>query len=180
MSKKILILTVILCLVVIGFGCAKKQTETNPGSNLTQNQMPSNNVTPAKPINGQEIADKVNKTLDGKFPGEWAVSGTILKKGSYTENGAYQMVTEIGNIYPGSMVSIFVGETRISGTIKGADGKPVLSGYPTPPDVSKTMASGKLTVADAGAMGSSSFQKLYLPIKAGDKTIAVMTISIPQ
>lgn len=132
------------------------------------------------PIDGKEVADKIVKALDEKFPGEFTVSGTDLKKGSYTENNNYKMVDEVLKLYPGSMVSIFVGEDRVSSSIKGEDGKPVTEGYPTPAEVGETMKSGQVKVVDAGSMGSTSYQKVYMPLKSGDKTVAVMTISVAQ
>jgi len=55
-----------------------------------------------------------------------------------------------------------------------------LQGYPTPPEVDKTIASGKPSVAAAGSIGSTNYQKVYLPLKSGDKTVAVMSVSIAQ
>lgn len=179
MYRKILIALLAGSLLVAGFGCSKKEAADN--SAQTGQQLPNGSAssTPATPINGDEVADKVTKALDAKYPGEWTVSGTTLKKGSYQENGSYKIVDEVEKLYPGGMISIFVGETRISSTIK-ENGKPVLEGYPTPEDVPATMKSGKIKVTDAGAMGSSSYQKVYLPLKSGDQTVAVMTLSIPQ
>lgn len=183
MLRKVLIGVLAGSLLIAGFGCSKKEASTDNAPVTGQQGMPGGgapvNSAPAKPINGDEVADKVLKALDAKFPGDWSASGITLKKGSYTENDSYQLVGEVEKLYPGAMISIFVGEDRISSTIK-ENGKPVLKGYPTPPDVGKTMKSGKVLVASAGSMGSSSFQKVYLPLKAGDKTVAVMTLSIPQ
>lgn len=200
MYKKIAVVLIAGALLVTGLGCSKKDdsatqtqnSQTNSSVTGTDGQLPAGHpsidganaqngqATPAKPINGDEVAKKISDDLDKKFPGDWAVSGTNLKKGSYTENGNYKIVDEVATLYPGSMVSLFVGEKRISGTIKGQDGKPVLEGYPTPPEVGETMKSGKIKVVNAGSIGSSSYQKVYMPIKSGNKTIAVMTISIAQ
>lgn len=180
MFKKLLIGVLAGSLLIAGFGCSKKETNTtqNTGQQTLPGGPPASSA-PAKPINGDEVAEKVSKALDAKFPGEWSASGTTLKKGSYTENDNFQIVAEAEKVYPGAMISIFIGEKRISSTIK-ENGKPVLEGYPTPPEVGQTITSGKILVTNAGSMGSSSYQKVYLPLKAGDKTVAVMTLSIAQ
>lgn len=180
MFRKVLIGVLAGSLLIAGFGCSKKEVSNNapPAGSQGLPGGPGNSA-PAKPINGDEVAAKVSKALDAKFPGDWSAAGTTLKKGSYTENDSYQIVAEVEKIYPGAMISMFVGEDRISSTVK-ENGKPVLKGYPTPPEVGQTMKSGKVLVTDGGSMGSTSFQKVYLPLKAGDKTVAVMTISITQ
>ncbi|WP_418790879.1 cache domain-containing protein [Phosphitispora sp. TUW77] len=131
-------------------------------------------------VDADEVMNKVNTALDKKFPGEWTVSNTILQKGAYVENGNYGIVDEITKIYPESIVSLFVNQKRISGTIKGEDGKRVLEGYPVSEAVSQTMKSGKASVISAGSVGSTSYQKIYLPVKSKEETIAVLTISIAQ
>ncbi len=179
MFRKVLIGVLAGSLLIAGFGCSKKEVSNNtsvPGGQGTGAPIDS---APAKPINGDEVAANITKALDAKYPGDWSTSGTTLKKGSYTENDNYEMVAEVEKLYPGAMVSIFVGEDRVSSNIK-ENGKPVLKGYPTPPEVGQTMTSGKILVTNAGSMGSSTYQKVYLPLKAADKTVAVMTISIAQ
>lgn len=182
MLKKFVVVVLAGSLLVAGFGCSKKEEANNTPNAGQQQPAAGDSLTtakPATPIKGDEVAEKVQKALDAKFPGDWKASGTTLSKGSYTENDNYKIADEVGTLYPGAMVSIFIGEDRISSTIK-ENGKPVLKGYPTPPEVGETMKSGKVLVKEAGTMGSSSFQKVYLPLKSGDKTVGVMTISIPQ
>lgn len=183
MGRKIFVAVIIGLLLVVGFGCSKKdQTAQNQNSQLPSGHPSvgdSQSGQPAKPIDKDEVVDKVTKDLNDKYPGDWSVSGTTLKKGSFTENGSYKIAEEVGNLYPGSMVSIFVGQSRISSTIK-QNGKPVLEGYPTPPDVDKTMKSGQASVVPGSSMGSTSYQKVFIPLKSGDKTVAVMNVSIAQ
>lgn len=184
MRKIISMILVLGLILVVGIGCGKKETAQNSTPQLPSqpNSFGSmgDKAKPAKPVDVKEVTEKVTKALDAKFPGEWKVSGTTLKKGSYTENDNYGIVDEVANVYPGSMISLFVGQDRISSTVKGQDGKRVLAGYPTPETVGKTMESGKASVAAADSMGSTSYQKVFMPLKAGDKTVAVMTISIGQ
>lgn len=189
MIRKVLAALIVGLLLVAGFGCAKKENTAQNTQPSTQTQLPPGHPgtdgttgggQPAKPADVKSVADNVTKDLDAKYPGDWSASGSTLKKGSYTENGNFKIADEVAALYPGSMVSIFVGQDRISGTIKDQTGNRVLTGYPTPDTVGKVMQSGEAVVEAAGSMGSTSYQKVYLPLKANDKTVAVMTISIAQ
>lgn len=186
MFKRITIALIIGLLVAVGFGCAKK-TETPKTGQSAQNQLPAghpsptNNEKPAKPVNVEEVTGNVTKTLDAKFAGDWSVSGKTLKKGDYTENDSYKIADEVAKLYPGSMVSVFVGQDRISSTVTDQTGKRVLAGYATPETVDQVMKSGKAVVTTGGTMGSSNYQKVFMPFKSKDgKTVAVMSISLVQ
>ncbi|MHB9095076.1 MAG: cache domain-containing protein [Eubacteriales bacterium] len=188
MFKKVTAALIVGLLLVVGFGCSKKDESAQNNQTSSQSQLPSGQPgvdsnqggQPSKPVNVKEVAEKVSKDLDAKFPGDWSVTGTTLKKGSYTENGKYKIVDELAGLYNGSMVSIFVGQDRIAGTIKDQTGQRVLAGYPTPDSVAKIMESGEALVAPGGAMGSANYQKVFLPIKSKGKTVAVISISIAQ
>jgi hypothetical protein len=111
--------------------------------------------------------------LKKNYPGDWKVSGTTLSKGSYTENGNYKMVDDVEKLFPGTMgVSIFVGEERISSSVKQGTER-VLKGYATPTTVGEVMKSGTTT-----STLSSGYLKVYVPFKdSSGKTVAVMTVS---
>ena len=189
--KKLLFIIIAGLLVITAIGCSGT-TDQTPKNETSQTQLPpghpsfddtsqdSNQQTEVKPVDADEVMQKVTEALDKKYPGEWKVSGSSLQKGDYTENDNYGIVDEVAKLYPGSMVSLFVGQDRISGTIKGEDGKRVLEGYPTPEAVTDTVNSGKASVVSAGSIGSTNYQKVYLPIKSGDTTLAVLTVSIAQ
>lgn len=195
--KRILVAIASLALVVAITGCGKKEVppqtnlegqqgqqqqqsaqlpEGHPPIDTTQQGVYGGGDSAAKSVDADAVVKKINDTLDEKFPGEWKAEGTTLKKGDYTENGNYKIADAVNELYPGSMVSLFVGETRVSSTIK-QNGQPVLEGYPTPAEVGETMKSGKTISGAAGSMGGSSYQKIYMPLKSGDKTVAVLTIS---
>lgn len=187
MFKKTTIAVIIGLLAVVGFGCSKQTDTPQTGQPAAQGQLPAghpstgNSEEPAKPVNLEEVSENVTKTLDAKFAGDWSVSGTTLKKGSYTENDSYKIADEVGALYNGSMVSIFVGQNRISSTVTDQSGKRVLEGYPTPDTVAEVMKSGKATVTSADSMGSTSYKKVFLPFKSKDgKTVAVISISMVQ
>lgn len=187
MLKKAIIAVNIGVLAVTGFGCAQKNDPPQTGQPSVQDQLPpghpstANSGEPAKPVNVNEVTDKVTKALDAKFAGDWTVSGTTLKKGDYAENDNFKIVDEVSNLFNGSMVSIFIGQDRISSNVKDQSGQRVLQGYPTPDTVGKVMESGEAAVTGADSIGSTSYQKVYLPLKAKDgKTLAVMTISLVQ
>jgi len=181
MNKKSLMVALVSLTLLAGTaGCTGKE----PAPTLPPQSPPTQTMPPAqppKPVNANEVADKVNKLLDEKYPGEWKVSGKTLSKGKYTENDNFGIADSVASAFPpGTMVSIFVGEDRISSTVKNNQtGQRVLSGYPTPPAVGETMKSGKAMVGQS-TMGSSigSYQKVYIPLKSGDKTVAVISISL--
>lgn len=181
MNKKGMIAAVVgLTLILGATGCAKKEAAQPPAQNSTGQVSPTPQ-TQAKPVDANKVADNIYKLIDKKYPGDWKANGTTLSKGNYTENGKYEIAAAVGAAYPGSMVSIFIGQDRISSTvINQQTGKPVLTGYPTPPQVLDTMKSGKVTSGTSSGMGSGmgSYQKIYVPFKSGDKTVAVLTISV--
>lgn len=133
-----------------------------------------------EPINVDEVTSYITKYLDQKFPGDWQVSGTTLQKGSYTENGNYRIAKEVAGLYKGSMVSIYVGQTRISSSVTDPSGRPLLAGYPTPDTVAQVMKSGKAVLTNTSSIGIITYQKIFMPIKAKGKTVAVMSVSIVQ
>jgi len=188
MFKKVTVAIIIVLLAVVGFGCSKDTEKPQTGQPSAQGQLPEGHPSPtsgnsgesAKPVDLAEVSDKV-KALDAKFAGDWSVSGTTLKKGAYVENDSYKIADEVGALYSGSMVSIFVGQDRISSTVTDQTGKRVLEGYPTPDTVAKVMESGEAAVTSADSMGSISYQKVYLPFKSKDGNIvAVMSVSLAQ
>lgn len=185
-KKKVLIIATITVLMVSLAGCTKKvepptgaPTAPQPQVNgpLTPEGHPAETKAATEDKAGQAAAEtKINDVLNKNYPGEWKVAGTTLSKGSYTENNNYKMVDDVEALFPGTMgVSIFVGEERISSSVKQGTER-VLKGYATPPTVGEVMQSGATT-----STLSSGYLKVYVPFKdAAGKAVAVMTVSIPQ
>jgi len=156
MLKRTIIIFIAGLLLITGAGCSGGSTD--------------------KKIDANNVASKTFQVIDKKFPGEWQVSGTTLKKGAYSENTRYQIVDEVSKIYPGSMVSLFVDGQRVSSTIRGRQ----LSDSGIPKEVAEILKTGQVSMVSGGSIGSKDYQKVYLPLKSAEKTVAVMTISIPQ
>src|SRR5680860_173649 len=181
-KKKVLIVVTIIVLMVSLVGCAKKPEAPNVSqSQVDSFQLPEGHPTetPTSTVDKESQANvesKINDLLSKKYPGDWKISGTTLSKGSYTENDNYKMVDDVETVFPDTRgVSIFVGEERISSSVKQGNER-VLSGYPTPPTVGDVMKSGTTT-----STLSSGYLKVYIPFKdSNGKTVAVMTVSIPQ
>jgi len=183
-KKKVFTIVTIMVLMASIVGCAKKSEVEAPKVSQSQAggaQLPEAHPTetPAPTVDkaGQAAAEtKINDLLNKNYPGDWKVSGTILSKGSYTENGKYKMVDDVEKLFPGTMgVSIFVGEERISSSVKQGTER-VLKGYPTPTTVGEVMKSGTTT-----STLSSGYLKVYVPFKDNTgKTVAVMTVSVPK
>jgi len=181
-KKKVFIVVTIITLLVSLAGCAKKPaTPVTPQTGTTVTPQDHPTETPAVPggkVSQADVETKINDLLSKKYPGDWKVSGTTLSKGSYTENGNYKIVDDVAALFPDTMgVSIFVGEERISSSVKQQDtNERVLKGYATPPTVGEVMKSGTTT-----STLSSGYLKVYVPFKdASGKTVAVMTVSVPQ
>jgi predicted small lipoprotein YifL len=187
MFKKLVVGVAVLSLVVALTGCGNKQPAptanqqtgtTSPTAQTTPTGHPAE--TPVQPntatkVDPAQVETKIKDLLDKKYPGEWKVTDTTLSKGSYTENKNYKIVDDIEALFPGTMgVSIFVGEERISSSVKQGTER-VLQGYPTPATVGEVIKSGKSTSTE-----SSGYLKVYIPLKAGAKTLAVLTVSVPQ
>ncbi len=184
MFKKLVVGFAVIALTFSMVGCGTKQVEPKqPVQNNVGATTPEGHPveTPAKPNANQktsqaDVESGVTDLLAKKYPGEWKVDGTTLSKGTYTENNKYTIVDDISTLFPDNMgVSIFIQEERISSSIKQTGGERVLQGYPTPPTVGEVMKSGKSTTTQ-----SSGYLKVYIPLKAADKTLAVMTISVPE
>lgn len=177
-KKKVLIVVTIMVLMVSLAGCAKKpETPNVPLSQAGVSQLPEGHPTEAPTVDkaGQDAAEaKINDLLQKNYPGDWKVSGTTLSKGSYTENGNCKMVDDVEKLFPGTMgVSIFVGEERISSSVKKGTER-VLKGYATPTTVGEVMKSGTTT-----STLSSGYLKVYVPFKdSTGKTVAVITVSV--
>jgi hypothetical protein len=179
-KKKILVVGTIIVLMVSLTGCAKKPAApvTPPATTAVLPEgHPAETPAATEDKVGQATAEtKINDLLNKNYPGDWKVSGTTLSKGSYTENGQYKMVDDVANLFPDTMgVSIFVGEARISSSVKQGTER-VLTGYPTPATVGEVMKSGTTT-----SSLSSGYLKVYVPFKdSTGKTVSVMTVSIPK
>lgn len=174
------ILTISISLVGCGSTTSKSQTPTPPQTSAST-ALPAGHPseTPAQPggkVSQADVEKKINDYLTQNYPGDWKVAGTTLSKGNYTENKNYKIVDGLEGLFPGTMgVSIFVGEERISTSVKQDTGERVLQGYPTPTTVGDVMKSGTVT-----STNSSGYLKVYVPFKAGDKAVAVLTVSVPQ
>ena len=182
MFKRITIALIIGLLVVVGFGCAKKSDTPQTGQTSSQTQVPPGHPSTAapsgqsaKPVDVKQVTDKITKDIDAKFAGDWSVSGTTLKKGTYTENNSYKITDEVTTLYQGSMVSIFAGPERVSSSVRVNGKVSTAAEYPIPDTVAKVMQSGETTQTP----GDSGYQKVFLPLKDKDgKTVAVMSVSL--
>jgi len=179
-KNKVLIVGTIMVLMVSLSGCAKKPAApVPPAANtavLPEGHPTETPVVPGGKVSQADVETKINDLISKKYPGDWKVAGTTLTKGSYTENANYKIVDDIATLFPDTMgVSIFVGEERISSSVKQGTER-VLTGYATPPTVGEVMKSGKST-----STLSSGYLKVYLPFKdRAGKTVSVMTVSVPQ
>lgn len=186
-QKKALVVATVLMisLSLVGCGSTTANKDKTPAPQASQNPLGTGDLSQVHPsetpaqagstTSQADIEKKINDYLTQNYPGDWKVEGTTLSKGSYTETGNYKIVDGLEQVFPETMgVSIFVGEKRISTSVKQGTER-VLEGYPTPVTVSEVAKSGKVT-----STNSSGYLKVYVPFKTGDKTVAVLTVSVPQ
>ena len=170
----------IMVLMVSLVGCAKKPEAPTPPPNnaaITPEGHPTETPVQAGSKTTQtNVETKIMDLLNKKYSGDWKVLGTTLSKGSYTENGNYKMVDDVAALFPDTMgVSIFVGQERISSSVLQGSER-VLKGYAVPATVGEVMKSGTTT-----STLTSGYLKVYSPFKDNSgKTVAVMTVSVPQ
>ena len=183
MFKKLVVGVAVIALTFSMVGCGTKQVapkqpvQNNVGATTPEGHPVETPAQPnANPKTSQaDVESKIADLLAKKYPGDWKVVGTTLSKGTYTENAKYTIVDDISALFPSNMgVSIFIGEERISTSIKQTGGERVLQ-YTIPPTVGEVIKSGKSTTALSGG-----YFKVYIPLKAADKTLAVMSISVPE
>jgi len=184
MIKKLIVTLTTIALVATLTGCGtakapnsttQQTTQQTTSADQAQATQAHGNDTPLQAgtkVDQASVESKVNDLLTKKFPGDWKLSGTTLSKGSYTENDKSQIVGEVASLFSGNMgVSIFVGEDRISSSLGDVKN---MQGYLTPSTVGEVFKSGKTTTTQSG-----SYAKVYIPLKSGNKTLAVLLITIP-
>ncbi len=187
MFKKLVVGVAVFTLVVSLAGCGNKQPAPAPQPQQNS-QLPAGHPgeTPAKPSSGAkvdqaQVESKIKELLDKKYPGDWKVSGTTLSKGSYTENKNYKIADDVATLYPDSIVSIFVGDKRISSTVRQQGTDVESMEYPVPATVGEVMKSGKTSSTETqGFTAGKKMLKVYIPLKTGDKTVAVLSASVPE
>ncbi|WP_088228023.1 hypothetical protein [Desulfosporosinus sp. FKB] len=178
--KKWLITAAIVTVMLSLTGCGKNQKLSTSTPLPTSAQPTEVHPVEASDTAGdigsqQAVESKINVWLTKNYPGDWKVVGTTLSKGNYIENGHYKIVDGIETLFPGTMgVSIFVGEVRISSSVKKGTER-VLKGFPTPEEIGEVLKSGKAT-----SSLSSDYLKVYIPFQTGGKTLAVLTVSVPH
>lgn len=175
MKSKLIILGVASIMLFSVIGCAAKTPAVD------KNSMSQNHPLTTSGVSSKSTADemliKVTSIIDKKFPGEWSVEGNQLKKGSYVENGNFGIADEITANLNGSMASLYLGEVRISNTLSNTKGSRIVA-YKIPAEVDKIMKSGKPIDLLVKGPNGVPYQKFYLPIKKGDKTVGVIGISM--
>lgn len=179
LKKRVLMVVIIMVLIGSLVGCAKVEDPAPPPTHaviMPEGHPVESRVQPGDDRDQADVETKINELISKNYPGDWTVSGTTLSKGSYTENGNHKIVDDVEALFPDTMgVSIFVGEERISSSVRQGTER-VLKGPAIPTTVGEVMKSGTTTSTQSGG-----YLKVYTPFKdSSAKTVAVMTVSIPQ
>ena len=184
-----IVVGIVLAIVVKGTStptpapAPQTQQDANSQPPTGQPSMPGQTAQPpAQPVNMDNIIGRIDAYLNEKYPGNWEVKGEKLSRGSYTENDNFKIADGIEEqLGSGSMISIFVGEKRISTTVVQTGGGRVLEGYPTPPEVAEVLKTGKEIAGGKSSMGSTNYVKAFLPLKdKAGKTVAVLSVVVMQ
>jgi methyl-accepting chemotaxis protein len=118
----------------------------------------------------QTFADKLNavlnlgyRLLSEKYPGEWEVFGGRLFKGNVLMNENYDLVDIISK-ETGSLVTIFMGDTRITTTVLNKDGSRAIGTKAAQNVINTVLHDGKVYNGEAIVAGKTCKTK-YKPLK---------------
>lgn len=101
--------------------------------------------------------------LDVLYPGEWSVKEGNLYKGTHLINNDAVVVDKIGD-NSDSLITIFLGDTRITTTVKKEDGTRAIGTQASPEVVEKVLKQGQTFIGNANVVGTEC-DTIYTPIK---------------
>lgn len=107
--------------------------------------------------------------LDAKHPGQWSIKENKLYKGEALINDNFEVVDKIKN-KEGEVVTIFMGDTRVSTNVINSDGKRAVGSKASQEVVEKVLKEGKQFSGPTLINGKSALT-LYTPIKDGTGTV---------
>lgn len=107
--------------------------------------------------------------LDAKHPGQWSIKENKLYKGEALINDNFEVVDKIKN-KEGEVVTIFMGDTRVSTNVINSDGKRAVGSKASQEVVEKVLKEGKQFSGPTLINGKPALT-LYTPIKDGTGTV---------
>lgn len=110
--------------------------------------------------------------IDLMYPGVWHVEDGILYKGRTRINNNYVSVDKIAAL-TGDTVTIFLGDTRISTTVRGKNGDRAIGTKVSDEVANKVLKNGQMYLGQANVIGEL-YQTAYKPIRDPDGRIIGM------
>lgn len=115
--------------------------------------------------------------IDAYYPGDWRTDGEKLYKGDTLINDNYQVVDAITK-NTDILATLFLGDTRVSTTVKDENGKRKVGTKADPKVVSAVINDGKEYVGTVDVAGSKA-KTYYVPLKNGEgKTIGMWFVGV--
>jgi methyl-accepting chemotaxis protein len=116
--------------------------------------------------------------INNKYPGDWAIKGDKLYKGTTLINDNYEVVDKIGED-TGDTVTIFQNDTRVATNVIQKGNRAI--GTKVSEEVSNVvLKNGKNFYGEANAAGNI-YQAAYMPIKSADgETIGILYVGASQ
>lgn len=117
--------------------------------------------------------------LDLTYPGSWEVKDGILYKGGVKINNNFEVVDKIARL-TGGTVTIFLGDTRVSTTVRGDNNERAVGTKVSPEVAEKVLKNGHIYVGEANVVGQR-YQTAYKPIRdANGKIIGMFYVGISR
>lgn len=117
--------------------------------------------------------------MNFKYPGEWHVSNGALFKGETNMSGANDVVDYFGNMMKGH-VTIFLGDTRVSTTVKRSDGARSVGSKASEAIINEVLKGGKSFTGKAEVVGKT-YYSAYEPLKdSKGNVIGMLFVGLPE
>ncbi len=117
--------------------------------------------------------------LELRYPGEWRIDKGQLYKGSHLVNGDFEVVDLISSLTENT-VTIFQGDTRVSTSVRDAQGRRAVGTQVSQEVADAVLARGKQYIGKANVVGTWN-QTAYEPIKnAAGEIIGIWYVGVPN
>ncbi|MCL6558981.1 MAG: cache domain-containing protein [Firmicutes bacterium] len=117
--------------------------------------------------------------IDQRYPGEWAVKEGKIYKGDIVLNGNFALVDPIAEM-TGDAATLFMGDTRVSTTVRDAEGKRKVGTKAAPYVVEAVLKQGKNYYGFADVAGTMHMTA-YMPLRdEAGKVIGMWFVGIPM
>ncbi len=122
--------------------------------------------------------NQMEKLIDLRAPGPWAVKGDALYKGDTKVDGNFQLADDLKAL-SGDHVTLFRGDTRVSTSFQGEGGKRPVGTKASAAVIEQVLTKGGKFTGEAEVLGNK-YLCGYHPLKSADgKVIGMLFAGIP-